>query len=96
MMKVRRYVAVVCALGVATGLIFSAPVASAVPSDDSVTIANTDMGDGPVFVFPQGSAVIGPAVIDIGTLIADLGDLRVVLDTVALLAQITAPFGVRG
>ena len=91
---VRRYAAGVVALGVMTGSIVSAPVASAGPVDDSVTTTHTE---GPAtFVFPQGSAVIGPAVIDIDTVVADVEGLRVVLDTIGILAQITAPFGVRG
>lgn len=93
-MSMRRSAAGVLTLGALTGSALSGPVASAAPVDDSVTTTHTDPGA--TFLFPQGSAVIGPAVIDIDTVVADVGELRVVLDTIALLAQVTAPFGNRG
>lgn len=96
MFTTRRYSAGILALGAVLGSLALAPAASAAPPNDSVMVNNTDPARGDISVFPQGSALIGPAVVEIDTLIADVGDLTVILDTVALLAQITAPFGVTG
>lgn len=96
MRKSPRYPAGILALGaVAASLTFPA-AASATPADDSVRVNNINTTPGDISVFPQGSALVGPVVVKIDTVIVDAGAVQVILDTVALLSQVTAPFGVHG
>lgn len=70
-----------------------APAASAAAHvDDSVTV-NTNTTPAEIAVYPQGSSLVGPVVVEIETVIVDAGDISVIFDTVALLFQVTAPFG---
>lgn len=70
------------------------PAASATTAhgDDSITV-NTNTTPADISVYPQGSSLVGPVVVEIETVIVDAGDISVILDTVALLSQVTAPFG---
>lgn len=70
------------------------PAASAetAPVDDSVTVS-TNTTPAEISVYPQGSSLIGPVIVEIDTVVVDAGDIAVILDTVSLLSQITAPFG---
>lgn len=84
------------AIGAVVGALAFPGAAAAAPRNDSVTVNNSGAGPGEIFVFPQGSALVGPVVVKIDTVVVDAGAVQVILDTVALLSQITAPFGVRG
>lgn len=91
-----RFSAGFLTLGAVIGALAFPATAAATPRDDSVTVNNTGAAPGETFIFPQGSALVGPVVVNIDTVIVDAGAVEVVLDTVALLSQVTAPFGVRG
>lgn len=82
----------VLALGVAGAALAPAASAGAAAVDDSVTVS-TNTTPAEIAVYPQGSSLIGPVVVEIETVIVDAGDISVILDTVSLLSQITAPFG---
>lgn len=94
MSKTKRYSAGMLAIGTVVGSLALAPAATAgvVPVDDSVTVT-TNTTPHEITVFPQGSSLIGPALVEVETAVVDAGDVLAVLDTVALLAQITGPFG---
>lgn len=90
----QRCIALVLAFG-ATIVALALPAAAA-PTNDAVLVNTADSVPGEVLVFPQGSALVGPVVVQIDTVVVDAGAVQVILDTVALLSQVTAPFGVRG
>lgn len=91
-----RYSAGILALGAAVGALAFPATAAAAPTNDAVTVSNAGAVPGETFLFPQGSALVGPVVVNIDTVIVDAGAVQVILDTVALLSQVTAPFGNRG
>ncbi|MGD7003863.1 hypothetical protein [Corynebacterium halotolerans] len=93
MSRSRRYSTGVLALGMVLGSLAFAPTAAAgAATDDSVTV-NTNTTPAEISLFPQGSSLVGPVVVEIETVIVDAGDISVILDTVSLLSQVTAPFG---
>ncbi len=80
----------------AAGMIVLAPAASATqpPADDSVQVTTQTHGQGVTADFNHlGSSLIETVVVNIDTVIVDVGDLAVILDTVSLLSWIGAPFG---
>lgn len=79
------------ALATAVGSVALAPAASA-GVDDSITMHTTGSPTN-ITVFPQGSSLVGPVNVQIGTVIVDAGDLNVILDTVSLLSQVIGPIG---